>query len=130
MIDLAAYKTHLKRKESPAGAHKEGASLMGDASENGYQMNAPTAEQHLDEDPPDVQHRTRLLKVKSGIFERRDAQHETLFLQCGYIHEDDEPTDEQLMLCDSHVRGYCLRGKAWGEIIFIGYLSIELMISF
>ncbi len=122
MIDLAAYKAHQKRTQKASNQIRnvtagDSISLFGDVSDRGH-----TVEENVDhdngEDPPELQHRSRLLKSSNDISSRTYARPQTLYSQCGYMHEDDTPTDEQLMLCSSHVWGYSFREKDWGECIY------------
>jgi len=123
MIDLAAYKIHVKSVPRVIAnrrgniANEDSISLFGDASLRGFSREPPKGDDDNDnEDPPELRHRSRKLKYLVDSSSRASARPQTLFSQCGYMHEDDIPTDEQLMLCLSHVWGYSFREKDWGTM--------------
>ena len=128
MIDLAAYKAHTKRTlQTSAGrgvtalniAQNDKDSLFGDISEQAHGIRADPqieTDDNDNEDPPELRHRLRKLQSLTDTASKNNAKSEALYSQCGYMHEDDTPTDEQVMLCASHVWGYSFREKNWGKM--------------
>lgn len=129
MIDLAAYKAYEERSTTIISSSgkvmrvpmtgNDNHSMFGDASEQGRRSHVELRDEtdEIDtEDPPALRHRSRKLQASINIPSANVAKPQTLYSQCSYMHEDDTPTDEQAMLCGSHVWGYSFRGKDWGKI--------------
>jgi hypothetical protein len=123
MIDLAAYKAYItssnRRGIRTPMSRNDNNSMFDDVSDQGRRNLVVLREEtgEIDtEDPPELRHRSRKLQASINIPSANATEPKTLYSQCSYMHEDDTPTDEQLMLCGSHVCGYSFREKDWGQI--------------
>ncbi|KAH9205623.1 hypothetical protein DL95DRAFT_490425 [Leptodontidium sp. 2 PMI_412] len=128
MIDLAAYKAQQKRNAKASEQTQmqgDRDSLFGDSYNKGSEIQEFHNTVDNSEDPPELQHRSRLLNCTSETPSIKSGGTETLYRQCAYMHEDDTPSDEQLMLCESHVMGYSFREKDWGTYAVDKLFKVE-----